>query len=121
MLNENIESKNLGLLVIDEKDQFSTREISKAKSFLNSDASEVCLTTRPLTKSLATLLYPTSTHTRVAYMETHKCDIFVHENNLRMAAYEAAVKAIKEGKQCFVITPELDFKISEMTDKIFNG
>lgn len=121
MLNENIESKNLAVLVIDEKDQFSPQEISKAKSFLNAESDEICLTTRPLTKSLATLLYPNSAHTRVAYRETHKAQTFVHENDLRMNAYEAAVNGIKSGKQCFVITPELDFKIDEIVNKIFNG
>lgn len=38
-----------------------------------------------------------------------------------MNAYEAAVKFLKEGKQCFVIMPYIDFKIDEMQQRIFNG
>lgn len=79
------------------------------------------LTSRPLAKPLASLLYPNSEHNRVAYKKTHKCDVFVHSNDLRMNAYEAAVEILKKGKQCFVIMPDLDFKIDEMQQRIFNG
>lgn len=109
------------LLIIDEMSQFDIKEINALNKHLETDQDFMYLTTEPLTKILAKMLYPNCNYTKVAYKHTHACSVTVYENSLKMGAYQDAVKHLQNESQAVVLVPNLEFVINDIKTKIFAG
>lgn len=120
LLDEDIDNKNLSLIVVDEKTEYLPSELSKVQKLNNDNLDIMFVSSRPLPDNLAMLLYPGSNIERSAYKQSFKCDVFVDERTLRMNAYEKATEVLKSGGQALVVSPDISFKIDEM-QRTFNG
>lgn len=121
LLDEDIDNKNIGLIVVDEKTEFEPQDFDKLAKLNNENLDVMYLSSRPLSDNLVKLIYPTSGLSRLGYKQSAKCEVSVDEKQLRMNAYEKAVSVLKNNGQAFVASPDVSFLINEMIEKTFNG
>ena len=121
LLDEEIDNKNLSLIVVDEKTDFDPTDFDKLAKLNNDNLDVMFLSSRPMSDNLVKLLYPSSEVSRLGFKQSVKCDVSVDERQLRMNAYEKAVSVLKNNGQAFVVSPDVSFLINEMLEKTFNG
>lgn len=121
LLDEEIDNKNLSLIVVDEKTDFEPTDFDKLAKLNNDNLDVMFLSSRPMSDNLVKLLYPSSEVSRLGFKQSVKCDVSVDERQLRMNAYEKAVSVLKNNGQAFVVSPDVSFLINEMLEKTFNG
>ncbi len=121
LIGEDIDNKNLGLIVVDEKTEFSPQDFNILAKLNNDNLDVMYLSSRPLSDNLVKLLYPSSEVSRFGFKQSVKCEVSVDEKQLRMNAYEKAVSVLKNNGQAFVASPDVSFLINEMIEKTFNG
>lgn len=105
ILDLELKSQNLKLLIVDEKSDFSKQEISKFFSLANEDADVLYLSSKPITKTFAKLLYPNSQFINVGYTKTHKCEINVMLKDDSAICYDEALQHSYKDGQIAIICP----------------
>ena len=75
ILDEEIDTKNLALVVVDEKTELASSDFDKLLKLESSNLDIMFLSSRPLPESLAHILYPCSRIDYLGYKQGYKCNV----------------------------------------------
>lgn len=104
LLEHEFSSINLGLIIVDEKTEFSRDEILKIKKF-SQDVDKLYLSSKPITKTMAKLIYPECECTKVSYKEFKKCNVKIYNKDDNAVVYQECLKHTYHSNQVLIVCP----------------
>lgn len=105
ILEDEIESKKLGLLIVDEKTNFTNSEIKIFQKFANDNTDKLYLTSKPTTQSMTKLIYPECEISHIAFQKSYKCNVKVMQKDDIAIVYDECLKKTYDDEQLVIICP----------------
>lgn len=104
ILNLDINLENLGLIIVDEKTDYKFDDIRAIDNFEpNSD--RLFLSSKPITKTMAKLIYPESNYLKVGYSKINNCEIKIFNKDDIAIAYDQCIKQTYNNEQILIVCP----------------
>ncbi len=106
MLEENVEFKNLGLVVTDEQHRFGVRQ-RQTISQKGKNPDVLVMTATPIPRTLALILYGDLDISIIDELPPNrkKIDTFAVTKALEQRVNNFVIKQIEEGRQCYIVCP----------------
>ena len=106
--SKDVEYKNVGIVIIDEEQQFGVEQKSAAREKALTDAHYIEMSATPVPRSLALSIYGNKEVFRVTKKPEGRKPVQTAACSKEETAMRFAEKQLAEGRQCYVVVPMID-------------